>query len=451
MATDRPENRARRALLKRLGLASAMAYVAPALTPLGTARASSSGGGSGPSGGGGGGGGRGGGSRDAPRRVVRQPRRAAAPAPAAPPPPPPELVALVPPGLPREAVIAAGYRILSERPGVLGSDLMRLSLPAGRTPDEAVAELAALWPGATADLNHLYVPDEFLCRDGLCEAHVMVGWSGWPSALAPRIGMIDTGINFDHAALAGQKLRVVQAQLNDRDAAGRQHGTAIAALLIGRLDSPAPGLLPYAELVAVEAFHRGGGGEVADAFALADALQQLMDAQVQVANLSFSGPENGVFGLVMAEALARGIGLVAAAGNGGPGAPPAYPAAWPGVVAVTAVDARMQPYRQAARGAHVAFAAPGVNLWTAASISGGRLRSGTSYAAPFVTAALAVERLRRPDLGLEEVVAGLAACAQDQGDAGRDEIFGHGIVSSPNQCVAPEIPVMDSDFRLSGE
>jgi subtilisin family serine protease len=269
--------------------------------------------------------------------------------------------------------------------------------------------------------------------------------------MAPKIGMIDTGINLDHAALAGQKLRVEQADLAERDAAGRQHGTAVAALLIGRLDSPAPGLLPYAELVAIEAFHKGRTGEVADAFALADAVQQLLDAGVQVVNLSFSGPENAVFGLLVAEALARDVALVAAAGNGGPGAPPAYPAAWPGVLAVTAVDARMQPYRQAARGAHVAFAAPAVNLWTAASISGGRLRSGTSYAAPFVTAALAVERLRQPGVALDDVVAGLAACAQDRGDAGRDEVYGHGIVSSPNQCVAEGVLEVGEDFRLSGE
>lgn len=442
MTTEGPENRTRRALLKRLGLASALAYVGPALTPIATARATSNSRGSGPSRA------SGGGNRGGSRPVVRQPAQPAArPAP----PPPPELVALVPPGLSRSAALAAGYAVLSERAGVAGSDLLRLALPAGRTPDEAIMELARLLPGATADLNHLYTTDEFLCRDGLCDAHALVGWSGWPSALAPRIGMIDTGINVDHDALAGQRLTVSQAMLAERDAAGRQHGTAIAAMLIGRLDSKVPGLLPNAELVAVEAFHRRNGTEAADAFALADALQHLVDAGVQVVNLSFSGPENAVFGRVIADALAREVGLVAAAGNDGPGAPPAYPAAWPGVLAVTAVDAGLNPYRQAARGPHVDFAAPGVNLWTAASISGGRLRSGTSYSAPFVTAALAIARLRHPGQPLADAVADLTRCAVDLGDAGHDEIFGHGMVSSSNQCLAEYTPTSGEDFRLSGE
>lgn len=442
MNPDHPQDRTRRALLKRLGLASAMAYVAPALTPIATARASGSGGGSGGSGPGG----REGSGR-ASRPVVRQPRRQSAPAVR----PRPELVALVPSGLSRDAALAAGYVILAERAGVDNADLLRLALPPGRPVQEAAADLARLLPGTVSDVNHLYTPDELLCRDGTCDAHAIVGWNERPSALAPRIGMIDTGINVDHGALAGQKLTVVQATLAERDAAGRQHGTAIAAMLIGRRDSTAPGLLPNAELIAVEAFHRGSGGEVADAFALADALQHLIDARVQVANLSFSGPENAVFGRVVAAALAQGIALVAAAGNGGPGAPPAFPAAWPGVLAVTAVDAGLKPYRRAARGPHVDFAAPGVNLWTAASISGGRLRSGTSYAAPFVTAALAVERLRRPEAPLTGAIAGLAGCALDQGDPGHDSVFGHGVISMSDQCLDEKFMPEETDFHLSGE
>jgi hypothetical protein len=435
-----PATPTRRALLRRLGLASAMAYVAPALTPLATAHASSN---SGAGGGGGGGNSR---PSPAPRRRTRTTPRAVAP-----PPPPPELVALVPPGLSRTPLLDAGYTILSERPNIAGADLLRLSLPAGRTPETALTELTLLLPGSTTDLNHLYTPDDFLCADGTCQSHAAVGWSGWPSAYAPRIGMIDTGINTDHAALAGQKLTVIQTDLDERDAAGRQHGTAIATLLLGRMDSTTPGLLPHAELIAVEAFHQTSGQEAADAFALAQAMQTLIDESVTVANLSFSGPLNQVLGRMLDLALSRGIGLVAAAGNGGPGAPPAYPAAWPGVVAVTAVDDDLQPYRQAARGDHIAFAAPGVNLWTAASISGGRLRSGTSYAAPFVTAALAVEQMRTPNLPVSDAIARLALCATDQGDPGRDAIFGHGILSTENQCLADTALTDPANFHLSGE
>jgi subtilisin family serine protease len=117
------------------------------------------------------------------------------------------------------------------------------------------------------------------------------------------------------------------------------------------------------------------------------------------------------------------------------------------VIAVTAVDWRENPYRQANRGDYVSLAAPGANIWTAASISGGRLRSGTSYAAPFVMAALAVERMRTPDAPLVEVKDRLLACARDLGEPGVDPIYGHGLLNAPEQCGAEDTQL----FSVSGE
>ncbi len=356
----------------------------------------------------------------------------------------------MPEGATAAAVTAAGYDVLASSPAA-GSLLLRLALPAGETPEGALARLSGSFPGALGDENHIYTPDELLCEDGDCAAHEMIGWSGWPSAYAPRIGMIDTGINTEHEALRGQKLTVDQVDLGERDAAGRQHGTAIAALLLGRLDSRTPGLLPHAELVAVEAFHRRGGADEADAFALGQAVERMIEARVSVINMSFSGPENAVLKRLVQRAAAEGIGLVAAAGNGGPGAGPAWPAAWPEVIAVTAVDSGLRGYRQANRGPYVTLAGPGVNLWTAASISGGRLRSGTSYAAPFVSATLAIERLRNPQAPVTAVVEGLIGCAQDLGEAGYDETFGHGLVTSPNLCTAEISGEAEKKFLTSGE
>ncbi|MDX5359076.1 MAG: S8 family serine peptidase [Rhodobacterales bacterium] len=439
MAQDKPADWSRRALLRRIAAAGLAGYVAPTLAGVGMARASASGGE--------GGGGEGGGpSRPMPGRSA--PRAASAPRPAQVAEAPAELVVLLPFGMGAGALQAAGYGVLGQEDlGGGGGRLLRLALPPGRGANAALAEIATLAPGALADRNHLYAPNEMTCADGDCLAHEMIGWTGWPSAHAPRIGMIDTGINTDHEALAGQRLTVVQADLGGRAAAGRQHGTAIATLLLGRMDSRTPGLLPHAELVAIEAFHERSGRESADAFTLSRAIDLLVGAQVLAVNMSFAGPDNAVLRRLVERAAAAGIGLVAAAGNGGPGAPPAYPAAWPEVVAVTAVDATLRPYRQANRGPYVTLAAPGVRLWTAASVSGGRLRSGTSYAAPFVTAALAVERLRTPAAPAPEAVNRLIACARDLGEAGHDEVFGHGLVSAPQQCAAGET----AEFLPSGE
>jgi minor extracellular protease Epr len=97
-----------------------------------------------------------------------------------------------------------------------------------------------------------------------------------------------------------------------------------------------------------------------------------------------------------------------------------YPAALDGVVAVTAVDVALAPWPQASPGPHVALAAPGVDLYTA----GDKYRSGTSFAAPFATVALALERER----GGAGAPARVLAAARDLGPPGRDPVFGAGLV-----------------------
>ena len=126
--------------------------------------------------------------------------------------------------------------------------------------------------------------------------------------------------------------------------------------------------------------------------------------------------------------------ITAAVGNAGPSAGPRFPAGYGPVIAVTAVDGDAQVYRRAVSGPHVDLAAPGVNVWTAASISGGRPKTGTSFAAPFVTAALALMRGQNPNLTGAEAVAALARDARDLGAKGRDKVFGHGLISARNLC-----------------
>jgi subtilisin family serine protease len=253
-----------------------------------------------------------------------------------------------------------------------------------------------------------------------------------------RIGLVDTGINPDHETFDGSRLTVhrIEPEEDGLDVSGRQHGTAVAAILAGAAGSRSPGLLPDAEIVAVDAFYRAGDGdERSDAFLVARALDFLASREVDVANLSLAGPANLVLERMVA-ALSEEMVLVAAAGNGGPRTSPAHPAAYPGVIAVTAVDGAGRPWRRSPRGPEVDLAAPGVEVWTAASIRGARPKTGTSFAAPFVTATAALALGGRGEASPAEVARLLSERARDLGEPGRDDIHGDGLVQATGLCDA---------------
>lgn len=407
---------ARRRMLMRLGLAAGAVYSAPVLMSLGTARASSA-------------------SFSAPVRRARPVQRAAPP-----PPPRPEIVVSAPDAAAIDAISAEGYELLSRASiAATASELARFVVPANLTIDEARAQINGLVPAAIFDINAIYRPEEMPCGDDSCAAFDLIGWKsaahGCPADTV--IGMIDTTVNGDHAALADVPVETFPVIAEGRQPGGAVHGTAVAILMAGRADTRTPGLLSGARIIAAEAFHKDAtGNDAADTFDVVRALDEMVTRDISVVNLSFTGPDNAVLKTIVDAALARDMILVAAAGNAGPNADPLFPAAYEGVVAVTAVDSQSRVYRRANVGDHVDFAAPGVQLWTAASVSGGRYRSGTSYAAPFVSAALAAARTSSPDANSADLIDALAQGVVDLGEPGRDATFGWGLVQAPAICNA---------------
>ena len=185
------------------------------------------------------------------------------------------------------------------------------------------------------------------------------------------------------------------------------------------------GMAPGSKLYHARAFE---GGKSNMDIILA-ALDWAASQDVRIINMSFVGPKNDLLEAACANARARDMLLVAAAGNNGPGAPYGYPAAYDSVIAVTATDEKDQLMQQANRGPYVFVSAPGVNML--APIGGGSdLVTGTSFAAAIVSGAVANLIHNAPDRSADWIAAALSTTAKDLGDAGRDADFGYGLLDT---------------------
>jgi hypothetical protein len=209
-----------------------------------------------------------------------------------------------------------------------------------------------------------------------------------------------------------------------------QHGTGIATLLVGQRGF---GLMPSAALYSASIFGLDADQHpVASATSFVAALNWLAANNVETINVSLSGPPDRLMELAVARAQQLGLRLVAAVGNDGTNGVPRYPAAYPGVVGVTAVDQDGRALAAGNRGSFVALAAPGVDIWIPGQPGSGaapmdRLETGTSFAAPYVTATLAA---------FGNNVDGMLAAALDLGAPGVDPVYGHGLVQAPTACAS---------------
>ena len=158
-----------------------------------------------------------------------------------------------------------------------------------------------------------------------------------------KIAIIDTGIDANHPDFAGAGLVSFDALGSAKPEPGT-HGTAIAGIIAAR--GTTRGVAPAATLMSVRAFPADTSKEpqMTTSFVLLKAMDWSLANGARVINLSLAGPRDPLMEKAVAAAAAKGVIMIAAAGNNGDKAPPAYPAAYADVIAVTAIDARDQLY-----------------------------------------------------------------------------------------------------------
>lgn len=329
-----------------------------------------------------------------------------------------------------EQLAQEGYLFdrVSELPG-LGFLLAEVAAPASFDLSATRAGIYEVIGGqqADVDLNHLYtagVPDPQNNGQplvGLAPRELLPPPTDL-SSLTLRIGIIDSSIDQRHNAFAGAS--ITTRRFVDNESPPNTHGTAIASIIASN-DPQALGLAPSAQIYAAEVFDKNDEqGEFASTVSLIKALNWLVTLDVSVINISLAGPPNRLLETALARVREKGVLAIAAAGNGGPMSQPMYPAAYPDVVAVTAIDAKGRAFRLANRGEYVDIAAPGVNVRHALAGGGFGASSGTSYAVPFVT--VAVARLLESRDDPTAILDFLYASAMDVGAPGRDQVYGYG-------------------------
>jgi hypothetical protein len=369
------------------------------------------------------------------------------------------------------------------RLSALGLSVTRLRVAADQLdPAGAIQALIKDTPAETYDLNRVYVPYRTTsepspsgagtsapppgsrpvpakpapgsgaqagigCPSERCFGPTLIRWQPELSTCARdvKIGVIDTDFDDSHPAFAQSGKRIKGREMNilppGASKASNTHATAVLSLLVGDAGTSTPGLLAGETVYYQNAFFKDANGNaMSSTSTMLRALEYMAENKVDVLNLSFAGPKDGPVHDALVNLAKGGTVILAAAGNDGPQAQPAFPAAYPEVIAVTAVDRNMAVYAYANRGNHIAVSAPGVDIWTAIPNRREGAQTGTSFAVPFATSVVALnypaadqrrngDPLAPKQRALELLQKDIRPIA-----GGNRSIFGAGLIQAPSQC-----------------
>ncbi len=255
-----------------------------------------------------------------------------------------------------------------------------------------------------------------------------------PKGAGVKVCVVDTGIDKDHPDLqanivggrnfVAKGLTLDPAKWDDDNG----HGTHVAGT-VAALDNTigVVGVAPQASLLAAKVLNRQGSGYLSDVMAGVDYCVQ---SGAKVVSMSLgSNSDVQAFHSAVDAAYASGVLLVAAAGNDYGGAV-SYPAAYDSVVAVSATDSADNLASFSNVGPQVELAAPGVSVLSTYKDGGYATLSGTSMATPHVSGVAALAWEANPLMSNAQVRALLQTTADDLGAAGRDNLFGYGLVDA---------------------
>ena len=248
------------------------------------------------------------------------------------------------------------------------------------------------------------------------------------------VAVVDTGVDATTPQLAGAVAPGVDTSgtatgAADTDCLG--HGTFVAGIIAARpvAGTGFAGVAPAATILPIRDTTTEDHGS---ATSMARGIRAAADAGAQVINVSAStNSDDPALRAAVVHAQQRDCLMVAAAANNAErGNPTPYPASYPGVLAVGAIDHTGVPAKFSQTGGFLGLVAPGVDVVSTGPGGPGQWQqSGTSFATPFVSGAAALVRSYRPELSAAEVAERLEATATRPAAPVPDPAMGWGTVN----------------------
>jgi thermitase len=308
-----------------------------------------------------------------------------------------------------------------------------VQVPFGRVA-ESIAIISACSGVRYAEPNYMaFIADtipsdtDWNLQYGLVNIHAPQGWDYSTGSSAVTIAILDSGVDLSHPDLAGKIVPGYDFVNNDaiaQDDFG--HGTHVAGIAAasGNNSLGIAGVSWGARIMPVKVLNASGNGSFAN---VAAGIAWAADNGAQVINLSLGGASpSTVLQDAVNYAYGKGVVLVAAAGNTGSNFV-LYPAHYPNVIAVGAVDGANNHAGFSNYGPELSLVAPGASIYSTV-IGGYGYKNGTSMAAPYVSGLAAILRGYPGGYSPAGITFALESSALDLGIPGFDSVYGHGLI-----------------------
>ncbi|MDR3596118.1 S8 family serine peptidase [Clostridium sp.] len=282
--------------------------------------------------------------------------------------------------------------------------------------------------------NLVKVSSTSLTNWGVNDINAPTSWQSGLTGKGVKIAIVDTGAGPHSDLNISGGTNVITGSTTNSYSDDNGHGTHVAGIIDGQgVNGGIKGVAPDASVYAVKALDSTGSGYTSDIIAGIDwAIENKMD----IVSLSLGSSQSST-ALQNAVDMAynSGILVVAAAGNDGnstgTGTNIEYPANYPSVIAVGAVDSTNTRAYFSSTGSKLEVSAPGVNILSTYLNGSYQQMSGTSMATPFVAGDLALLKQKYPSYTNVQLRQLLDNNVVDLGSTGRDSLYGYGLIEAP--------------------